>query len=328
MTSGGSARSRRNSAGVDRSPAATSCQPPSTRTRPAQRWPSSAAAQAATIAAVAVSGEHDPSAVPAQPSAIDQPGALGDRDDVVGQRGRVVLGGRGVRQAVAAQVDGDGPDEPPEPARHGGPGPGGPGQPVDQEDAGSAAAAGPAPVEEVDPLAGRELDDEALRLGGRGRAAARARRGPSAVRSIGPRIRGSCPNADAVPAPPSPADGAPTSGSSGSSNAPSTGSREPFQAALDEVAIVIEDDATDEQLDIAGLGRDDALYGLYEGTPRTAWGADLVPFPNKISLFRIPLEEDFPDPDDLADEVRVTVIHELAHHLGIDDDRLEELGLE
>ena len=103
---------------------------------------------------------------------------------------------------------------------------------------------------------------------------------------------------------------------------------DPFQAALDEVAIVIEDDATDEQLDIAGLGRDDALYGLYEGTPRTAWGADLVPFPNKISLFRIPLEEDFPDPDELAEEVRVTVIHELAHHLGIDDDRLEELGLE
>ena len=103
---------------------------------------------------------------------------------------------------------------------------------------------------------------------------------------------------------------------------------DPFQAALKEVAIVIEDDATDEQLEIAGLGRDDALYGLYEGTPRTAWGADLVPFPNKISLFRIPLEEDFPDPDELAEEVRVTVIHELAHHLGIDDDRLEELGLE
>ena len=102
----------------------------------------------------------------------------------------------------------------------------------------------------------------------------------------------------------------------------------PFRAALDEVAIVIEDDATDEQLEISGLGRDDALYGLYEGTPRTAWGADFAPFPNKISLFRIPLEEDFPDPDDLADEVRITVIHELAHHLGIDDARLHELGID
>jgi predicted Zn-dependent protease with MMP-like domain len=102
----------------------------------------------------------------------------------------------------------------------------------------------------------------------------------------------------------------------------------PFQAALDEIAIVIEDDASDEQLEISGLGPDEALYGLYEGTPRTAWGAESVPFPNKISLFRIPLEEDFPDPDDLADEVRITVIHELAHHLGIDDDRLGELGLD
>ncbi|MGZ8502098.1 MAG: metallopeptidase family protein [Candidatus Limnocylindrales bacterium] len=102
----------------------------------------------------------------------------------------------------------------------------------------------------------------------------------------------------------------------------------PFRAALAEVAVVIEDDATDDQLEISGLDPGEALYGLYEGTPRTAWGADLVPFPNKISLFRFPLEEDFPNPDDLADEVRITVIHELAHHLGIDDDRLDELGLE
>ena len=50
--------------------------------------------------------------------------------------------------------------------------------------------------------------------------------------------------------------------------------------------------------------------------------------PNRITLFRLPLEEDFPDPDDLADEVRITVIHELAHHLGIDDDRLAELGID
>ncbi len=105
----------------------------------------------------------------------------------------------------------------------------------------------------------------------------------------------------------------------------------PFRAALAEVAIVIEDEATPDQLEVADVDAadpEDALYGLYEGTPRTEWGADAVPFPNRISLFRIPLEEDFPDPDDLAEEVRITVIHELAHHLGIDDDRLEELGLD
>src|SRR5674476_1344556 len=49
-----------------------------------------------------------------------------------------------------------------------------------------------------------------------------------------------------------------------------------------------------------------------------------VAFPNAITIFRLPLEEDFPDPLDLEDEVRITVVHELAHHMGIDDDRLAE----
>jgi len=101
----------------------------------------------------------------------------------------------------------------------------------------------------------------------------------------------------------------------------------PFAAALDEVAIVIADDPSPEQRRENELGPDDTLYGLYEGVPRTEWGADDVAIPNRITLFRLPLEEDFPDPLDLADEVRITVLHELAHHLGIDDDRLDELGV-
>jgi predicted Zn-dependent protease with MMP-like domain len=100
----------------------------------------------------------------------------------------------------------------------------------------------------------------------------------------------------------------------------------PFARALDEVAIVIADEPTADELDLSGLDADESLYGLYEGTPRTEWGADSVPFPNRITLYRLPLEEDFPDPRDLAEEVRETVIHELAHHLGIDDDRLGALG--
>jgi predicted Zn-dependent protease with MMP-like domain len=100
----------------------------------------------------------------------------------------------------------------------------------------------------------------------------------------------------------------------------------PFARALDEVAIVIADEPTLDELEESGLDEDEGLYGLYEGTPRTEWGADLVPYPNKITLFRLPLEEDFPDPRDLEEEVRETVIHELAHHLGIDDQRLHDLG--
>jgi predicted Zn-dependent protease with MMP-like domain len=101
----------------------------------------------------------------------------------------------------------------------------------------------------------------------------------------------------------------------------------PFREALDEVAIVIDDEPSPQQRRDNGLLPDEDLYGVYEGVPRTEYGADWVAAPNRITLFRLPLEEDFPDPEDLADEVRTTVIHELAHHLGIDDDRLDELGL-
>jgi predicted Zn-dependent protease with MMP-like domain len=53
-----------------------------------------------------------------------------------------------------------------------------------------------------------------------------------------------------------------------------------------------------------------------------------VAFPNKITLYRLPLEEDFPDPEELAEEVRRTVVHEIAHHAGFSDRRLKELGYE
>jgi len=103
---------------------------------------------------------------------------------------------------------------------------------------------------------------------------------------------------------------------------------EPFSEALGEVAIVIDDWPSDDQLLDNGLTLDDDLYGLYEGVPRTEFQADWLMVPNRITLFRMPLMDDFPDPDALAQEVRITVIHELAHHMGIDDDRLTELGID
>lgn len=101
---------------------------------------------------------------------------------------------------------------------------------------------------------------------------------------------------------------------------------EQFRLLLADVAIVIEDMPSDEQLRAGGMPADTLLYGLYEGVPATVYGSDWAAIPNKISLFRVPLETDFPDPDELAEEVTHTVIHELAHHAGIDDDRLHELG--
>lgn len=95
---------------------------------------------------------------------------------------------------------------------------------------------------------------------------------------------------------------------------------------LDNVAIVIDDEPTPEQRRESGLADDESLYGLYEGIAVTAYGADLVPFPNKITLFRLPLEGDFADPNELAYEVQKTVIHELGHRAGVDEQRLHRLG--
>ena len=99
-----------------------------------------------------------------------------------------------------------------------------------------------------------------------------------------------------------------------------------YRVALREVAIVIEDEPSREQLRENGIEPGDSMYGLYEGVSRNEYAADWVAAPNRITLFRLPLEEDFLDRSELEDEVRMTVLHELAHHLGIDDDRLDELG--
>lgn len=100
----------------------------------------------------------------------------------------------------------------------------------------------------------------------------------------------------------------------------------PYDEALREVAILIEDEPSPRQKAENDIEPWDSMYGLYEGVPRNEYGADWSATPNRITLFRLPLEEDFPDPAELEEEVRMTVLHELAHHLGIDDDRLDELG--
>ena len=64
----------------------------------------------------------------------------------------------------------------------------------------------------------------------------------------------------------------------------------PFREALAEVAVVIDDEPTPRQRRDNELGDDEMLYGLYEGVPRTEYGADWVAAPNRITLFRLPLE--------------------------------------
>jgi predicted Zn-dependent protease with MMP-like domain len=80
-----------------------------------------------------------------------------------------------------------------------------------------------------------------------------------------------------------------------------------FRQALENVVVVVEDEDPD----------DPDLFGL--------WQADEF-LPDKITIFRRPLTTTFPDPQELEEEIRITVLHELAHYFGIDEDRLDELG--
>ena len=87
--------------------------------------------------------------------------------------------------------------------------------------------------------------------------------------------------------------------------------------ALDNVAVVVEDEHPE----------DPDLFGLYEGVPLPERSSqDSGRLPDRITIYRLPLEESFDDPVDLEDEIRITVLHELAHYFGIDEDRLIELG--
>ena len=95
-----------------------------------------------------------------------------------------------------------------------------------------------------------------------------------------------------------------------------------FAAQLGSVAIVVEDEATPEQLASVGAR---GLFGLYQGVPRTRFGVDNVPFPSKITLFRGPLTRANPGAERLTRAIQETLLHEIAHHLGIDDARLQEL---
>ena len=87
-------------------------------------------------------------------------------------------------------------------------------------------------------------------------------------------------------------------------------------AALDNVAVVVEDEHPD----------DPDLFGLYHGIPLPERAGAAGQLPDKISVYRLPLEESFPDPDDLEREIRITVLHELAHYFGLDEDRIADLG--
>jgi predicted Zn-dependent protease with MMP-like domain len=89
-------------------------------------------------------------------------------------------------------------------------------------------------------------------------------------------------------------------------------------AGLRNIAVVVEDEHPE----------DPDLFGLYHGVPLPERGDMAGQLPDKISIYRIPLEESFSDPEELREEIRITVLHELAHYFGLDESRISELGYE
>jgi predicted Zn-dependent protease with MMP-like domain len=86
--------------------------------------------------------------------------------------------------------------------------------------------------------------------------------------------------------------------------------------ALRNVAVVVEDENPE----------DPDLLGLYHGVPLPERGDMAGMPPDTISIYRVPLEESFPDPGELQEEIRVTVLHELGHYFGLDEDQIAALG--
>lgn len=103
---------------------------------------------------------------------------------------------------------------------------------------------------------------------------------------------------------------------------------EDIARAMDNVEIVVEPWPTREQLLAAGIipGRG-TLFGLYQGVPLThrTRGYSLVP-PDKITIFQGPITAVCRTDEAIREQVRQTVIHEIAHHFGISDERLREMG--
>ena len=101
-----------------------------------------------------------------------------------------------------------------------------------------------------------------------------------------------------------------------------------FRPYLANVPVLVEEEP-DEELELSlGMEPGEGLYGVYLDDELPDLPRALVDVPGRIVLFRRCLLEDFDDPEELRREILITVVHEIAHHFGIGEERLEELGLD
>ncbi len=100
-----------------------------------------------------------------------------------------------------------------------------------------------------------------------------------------------------------------------------------FHEKMSNVEVTVEPWPTRADLRTAGAPNGVTLLGLYQGVPLTQRGSHYqLALPDKITIFQGPIEQAYQTPEAIREGVRHTVIHELAHHFGISDRRLHELG--
>lgn len=100
-----------------------------------------------------------------------------------------------------------------------------------------------------------------------------------------------------------------------------------FRDKLRNVAIIVEDYPSEELMQQMELSPDDTLFGLYEGVPLTERGYFEQPLhPDRILIFQRAIEDECDSPEEIKEELKVTLVHEIAHFFGLSDEYLEELG--
>jgi len=99
-----------------------------------------------------------------------------------------------------------------------------------------------------------------------------------------------------------------------------------FRSAMQNVAVIVEDEPPPHILEEMEIEPPDSLFGLYQGTPLSerGWGYGNA-LPDRISIYQGPIEEACEDDEEIRDCVAETVIHEFGHYFGMDEDQIEEI---
>jgi predicted Zn-dependent protease with MMP-like domain len=97
-----------------------------------------------------------------------------------------------------------------------------------------------------------------------------------------------------------------------------------FASLLDNVFVLVEEEPSPEDLESVGMseGEEDELLGLYHGVPHDERGVDYSALPDRVVLYRGPLQRLCKSVAELEDEIYDTLVHELGHHFGLDDDEM------